>query len=148
MKEYWAKEGGEEAREKFYDKCGTIQAEEFRRQDAFTQVKFRILNEHAGAKDRTCDVFNFFKCPYGAEYDALIDRGRAACELLRQLQWYDAHWNRNTSVIPAQNEMKWYHFGEPGIIDVTNFDDVMKAAQDGRIQKVAAEHEAYHKAMA
>jgi hypothetical protein len=41
--------GGEEAKQKFYDTCEKIQAEEYRRRDAFQQVKLKILNELAGA---------------------------------------------------------------------------------------------------
>jgi hypothetical protein len=38
--------------------------------------------------------------------------------------------------------MKWYHF-EASIIDVTSYDDVMKALDDGRFERVIAEHEKY-----
>jgi hypothetical protein len=145
MSEHWEKQGG---KEKFYDRCAKSDAERFRRQDAIEQVKFRILNEHAGARNRTCTTLNFFKCPYGEEYQPLINAGRAAEELLDNLDYYHSHWHRDPSLTPAQNQMKWYHFGEPEIVDVTNYDDVKKAATDGRMQKIATEREAYYKAMA
>jgi hypothetical protein len=37
--------------------------------------------------------------------------------------------------------MKWYHFDEASIIDVTSYDDVMKALDDGRLERIIAEHE-------
>lgn len=137
--------GGEEAQQKFYDECGKVKAAEFRRRDAFEQVKLGILNELAGANDRTCNVLNFFKCPYGNEHKTLINDGKAASELLEHLEWYDGHWNPNSNITPAQNQMKWYHYGQPGIIDVTNLDDIKTALADGRISKIAAEHERYMK---
>ena len=142
----WGPErGGEEAKQKFYDTCEKTQAEEFRRRDAFEQVKLRILNELGGARGRTCTVLNFFKCPYGEEYNTLCADGEAAYELLDQLRWYDKHWNRSSSDIPAQNDMKWYHFNEPPIIDVTCYEDICKAVDDGRLDKIVAERKRYMK---
>ena len=137
--------GGEEAQEKFYDTCGKIQAEEYRRRDAFEQVKLRILNELAGAHNRTCTVLNFFKCPYGDECNTLLDEGKTARSLLKHLEWYDEHWNRNSTHIPAQDDMKWYHFNDPPILDVRSFDDVTKALEDGRMNRIIQEHETYLK---
>jgi hypothetical protein len=91
-------------------------------------------------------VLNFFKCPYGKEYTTLISAGRAAEDLFRNLDWYDKHWHRDPGNPPLESQMKWYHFSDPEIIDLTNYDDIKSAAEDGRIQKVAAEREAYNKA--
>ena len=41
--------------------------------------------------------------------------------------------------------MKWYHYGEPEIINVTSLDDIVKAMEDGRFDKVVEEHERYMK---
>ena len=144
-KEHWAKQGG---KQKFYDCCEKAEAEKFRLNDAIEQMKFRILNEQAGANDRTCDVLNFFNCPYGKEYLTLIKAGGAAQELFTNLDWYHTHWHRDLNSIPSQSEMKWYHYSDSEIIDLTNFEDVKKAAEDGRVRKIATEREAYSKAMA
>jgi hypothetical protein len=40
---------------------------------------------------------------------------------------------------------KWYHYGEPQIIDVTSFDDIDKALDDGRFRRIVEEHEKYTK---
>jgi hypothetical protein len=39
--------------------------------------------------------------------------------------------------------MKWYHFNEPPIIDVTRYEDICKALDDGRLDKIVAEHKRY-----
>ena len=60
----------------------------------------------------------------------------------QEIRRYDHHWNPDHTCIPAQVDMKWYHF-EASIIDVTSYDDVMKALDDGRFERVIAEHEKY-----
>jgi hypothetical protein len=47
-----------------------------------------------------------------------------------------------TQTRPA-SESKWYHYNEPPIIDVRNLDDVTKAIQDGRFNRIHEEHERY-----
>jgi len=39
--------------------------------------------------------------------------------------------------------MKWYHFNEPDILDVTDLDDIMRSLDDGRFHKILEEHERY-----
>ena len=141
-REHWARQGG---KEKFYQSCEPSRANQFRLQDAIEQMKYRILNEHAGANNRTCTLLNFFKCPYGKEYAALINAGRNAEQLFTNLDWYHSHWHKDPGIIPSQDELKWYHFNDPEFIDLTNYDDIIEATKDGRIQKIAKEREAYHK---
>jgi hypothetical protein len=38
-----------------------------------------------------------------------------------------------------------YHFDEPSIIDVTSYEDVLKALEDGRMDKIANEYIKYNK---
>jgi hypothetical protein len=145
VREAWASQGGEEARQKFYERWEKIEAEKFRRQDAMQKTQLRVVSEFGRAGDRTCDVLNFFKCPYGEEYKTLLEDGQAAFTLWGHIKWYDHHWNHDPGHIPAQDEMKWYHFNEPRILDVTNYEDIRKALNDGRLDKIAAEHERYLK---
>ena len=42
-------------------------------------------------------------------------------------------------------EMKWYHFNQPPIIDVTNYDDIIRALEDGQLDKIIDEHLRYMK---
>jgi len=39
--------------------------------------------------------------------------------------------------------MKWYHFGEPSIIDVTSYEDIIKAVEDGILEKIIEERKKY-----
>jgi hypothetical protein len=41
--------------------------------------------------------------------------------------------------------MKWCYFNEPPIIDVMNYDDLVRAIEDGRVDKIIQEHERYMK---
>lgn len=45
----------------------------------------------------------------------------------------------------GSRDMKWYHYGEPDVIDVTSCDDVLKAIDDGRLQRIIEEHKRYMK---
>jgi hypothetical protein len=61
------------------------------------------------------------------------------------LQWYDRHWNRHSTFTPSSDEVKWYHWGEPSIIDLTSYQDILKALKDGRLDKIIDEHKKYMK---
>jgi hypothetical protein len=142
---FWEQNGGEEAREKFYEKCGEPKASEFRREDAMRIVEWRLYNEAAEANNRTCSVLNYFHCPYDQEWRTLIEDGSIAYKLWKHIRWYDYHWNSTTTISPRPSERKWFHLGEPPIIDVGDFEDIMKALEDGRLDKIVEEHEKYMK---
>lgn len=143
---YWQENGGgEEAKKKFYEECGEPRASEFRRQDAMREAQWRLYNEAAGAENRTCSVINYFQCPYRDERQTLTEDGYSAHTLWKHIYWYDHHWNLDTSVTPRSSELKWYHFGEPPIIDVKSFEDIIKALEDGRLEKIILEHKRYMK---
>jgi len=74
-----------------------------------------------------------------------LQDGYDANRLWEHIEWYDRHWNLDTSYTPPASEMKWYHFNEPRIIDVTDYDDILKAIDDGRLDKVIDEHTRYMK---
>jgi hypothetical protein len=142
----WDHRGGEEAKEKFYKTCEPSRAVEFRREDAMRKTKLRLYNETAKANNRTCDIINYFKCPYGEERDQLTKNGEAAEKLRKLVEWYDKHWNPcRSTIIPPEDEKKWYHKTETGIIDVTNLEDILKAVEDGRIEKISEEQERFKK---
>jgi hypothetical protein len=117
----------------------------FRRQDAMQHAEWRIFNELAAANDRTCKVVNYFHCPYGDAWRQLQQDGYDAHRLWEHIEWYNRHWNLDTSYTPAASDMKWYHFNEPPIIDVTNYDDIILAIEDGRLDKIIDEHTRYMK---
>lgn len=142
---YWAENGGEEAKQRFYEQCGEPKKSQFRREDAMLETEWRLYNELAGANNRTCKIINYFHCPYGDEWRDLIEDGYLAYKLWQHVTWYDRHWNPDHTFTSPASERKWYHYGEPAIIDVTNLDDICKALDDGRFDKIVAEHERYMK---
>jgi hypothetical protein len=140
---YWQEQGGETAKEEWYQEAGEPYATRFRKQDAMQQVEWRIYNELGAANDRTCEVVNYFHCPYGDEWRQLQENGYHAYHLWRHVSWYDHHWNQDPSQTPPASEMKWFHFNEPPIIDITDFDDITRAIEDGRLARIQGEHAAY-----
>jgi hypothetical protein len=142
---YWQENGGETAKESWYQEVGEPHTSSFRKQDAMRQVKWRIYNELAEANNRTCEIHNYFRCPYGDAYRQLLQDGYDAHWFWEHIEWYDNHWNRSTSYTPAASDMKWYHYDEPAIIDVANYDDILNAIDDGRLDRIIDEHARYMK---
>lgn len=142
---YWQENGGEAAKERWYEEAGEPYTSSFRKQDAMRQVEWRIYNELAEANNRTCEIMNFFRCPYGDGWRQLLQDGHDAHRFWEQIAWYDHHWNPSHTSTPSARELKWYHFDEPSIIDVTSYDDIVKAIDDGRLDKIIDEHTRYMK---
>jgi hypothetical protein len=142
---YWQENGGETAKEKWYQEAGEPYTSSFRKDDAMRQVEWRIYNELGEANNRTCEIMNFFRCPYGDGWRQLLQDGNDAHRFWEQITWYDHHWNPSHTSTPSARELKWYHFDEPSIIDVTSYDDIVKAIDDGRLDKIIDEHIRYMK---
>jgi hypothetical protein len=142
---YWQENGGEAAKENWYKEAGEPYTSSFRKDDAMRQVKWRIYNELGEANNRTCEAMNFFHCPNGDAWRQLLQDGHDAHWLWEQIKWYDHHWNRDHTTTPAASEMKWYHYDEPAIIDVTDYDDIIRAIEDGRLDRIIDEHTRYMK---
>lgn len=111
------------------------------REDRMRLVKLRFFEEDGGARGKSCEVKNKYKCPYGEESEQLIEDGRLVRALWRLIEWYDDHWNPSHTFRPAESEMKWYHYDESSIIDVTSYEGILKAIDDGRIEKIKEEYE-------
>lgn len=105
------------------------------REEAKRVLRHAFYDDGAGANGRTCQVVNFFKCPYRNERDELIKSGRIFRESWNHLEWYERHWYNNHISNPAEDEKKWYHWNEPKTIDLTNPDDVVKSLEDGRYDR-------------
>jgi len=142
---YWQENGGETAKERWYQEAGEPYTSSFRKDDAIRQVEWRIYNELAEVNNRTCEILNYFHCPYRDARDQLLQDGDDAHWLWEHIRWYDYHWNRDHTFTPAASEHEWYHYGEPPVIDVTNYDDIMRAIDDGRLDKIIDEHLRYMK---
>lgn len=108
-------------------------------------VELRLYEELGGAGGRSCRVKIKYACPYGEESEQLIEKGGPVETLWKHIEWYDCHWNPSHTYRPSDQEVKWYHCGEPSIIDVTSYDDVLKAREDGRLERIIQEHERYMK---
>lgn len=142
---YWKENGGEAAKESWYKEVGELTASNFRKEDAMQQVEWRIYNELAEANNRTCEIMNYFHCPYGDTWRKLLQDGHDARLLWQQITWYDEHWNGSPYSTPSRSEQRWYHLNEPPIIDVTSYDDIIRAIDDGRLDKIIDEHTRYKK---
>lgn len=118
------------------------------RRDKMQIVQLRFYREIGLAGDKTCSVENRFKCPYGEGSNRLVQDGAVAHDVWRVVEWYDEHWNGCSHHVPASSDSKWYHYGEPGVIDVTDYEDVLKSIEDGRLEKVVKEREAFNEATA
>ncbi|NWF87758.1 hypothetical protein HXY32_08140 [Candidatus Bathyarchaeota archaeon] len=115
------------------------------RRNKMNYVELRLYEEEGGAEGKVCEVRNKYRCPYGEETNELIECGRIAKFVWRQIEWYDLHWNTSETFRPAASEIKWYHYGEPSIIDVTSYEDVLKAVEDGRLERIIEERVKYEK---
>jgi hypothetical protein len=88
---------------------------------------------------------NFFHCPYGDAWRQLLQDGDTASLLWQHIYWYDYHWNGSPYSTPPRSEQRWYHLNEPPIIDVTSCDDIIRAIDDGRLDRIRDEHTRYMK---
>jgi len=115
------------------------------RRNKMMVVELRLYEEIGRAEGKNCKVKNKYRCPYGELSEQLIEHGGVAKAIWREVEWYDTHWNPSPGFRPSAEEMKWYHYDEPGIIDVTSYDDIIKAIENGRFEKIVTEHRRYLK---
>ena len=106
-------------------------------------VQLRLYEDMGGAKGKSCEVENKYRCPYGEESEQLIEDGGLVKFIWRQIEWYDHHWNPSNTFRPAIQDMKWYRYDESSIIDVTSYEDILKAIEDGRLEKIIKDHKKY-----
>jgi len=135
---------------RFYESLSPWKRQELERLDRLKVTEYRLYNELGEAHDRVCPLdenkMDFFKCPFGEEEaEKLVEDGRLINWLWRHLEWYNEHHWRSSTYKPPSSEMKWYHYDETPIVDPADYDDVLRAIDDGRIEKVVEEHEAYMK---
>lgn len=115
------------------------------RRNKMMKVELRLYEEMGGAKGKNCEVKNKYRCPYGAKSKRLIEDSELVKFIWRLVEWYDHHWNPSPTFRPSAEDMKRYHYGEPGILDVTSYDDVLKAVEDGRLKRIMDEYKKYEK---
>ena len=49
------------------------------------------------------------------------------------------------SLRPSAQDLKWYYYDEPSILDVTNYEDILEAIEDGRMERIIEERKKYEK---
>jgi len=142
---YWEEHGGEAGKEQHFEEMGEKFRQSYLKSEALRDVEWRVFIEIAEANNRTCKIVNYFKCPYGEKRQEFIENGLLAEEIWQHIYWYDIHWNEGHTFEVSPSESKWYHYGEPALIDVTSVDDIVKAMEDDRFDKIIEEHERYMK---
>ncbi len=115
------------------------------RGDKMRVVKLRFYDEVGFTAGKSCQVKNMYKCPYREKSKRLVKDGGLAKSIWELVEYYDSHWNRSRIHFPLKNEEKWYHYDEPSLIDVTSYEDVMKATEDGRLLKILEEFKMHEK---
>ena len=107
------------------------------------RVELEFFEVEGGAEGKTCDVWNRCLCPFGAKCRELGKLGGNVKYLLEVVQYYDMHWNGMRGSTPSRSHLGWFHFGEEGFLDVTNREDILKAVQDGRFNRIVDERKRY-----
>jgi hypothetical protein len=120
---------------------------EARRSAKMANVELDFLEVEGGAKGKACAVRNMYLCPFGEGSSELIGLGVPVAMLWALIEFYDGHWNGSSSFTPSPSDAKWYHMGEPGILDVTSRQDILDALEDGRIRRIAEERKRFTEAV-
>jgi hypothetical protein len=115
------------------------------RSDKMRLVELRFYDEVGFAEGKKCEVKHKYRCPYGEESERLVEEGSGVRNIWRLIEWYDSYWNRTHTVSPAACDMKWYHYDEPSIIDVTSYEDILKAVEDDRLLRILEERKKHEK---
>ena len=126
----------------FYEReLSSEKRREFERQDRLKVTEYMLYNDLGGVQGRVCPLDeekrDFFSCPFGDEAEGLVEDGRVIETFWQHLKWYDRrHWELSTRITAGD---------EAPIVDPADYEDVLKAIDDGRFDKVIEEHEAYMK---
>ncbi len=113
------------------------------RENKMNYVELRLYEEIGLAESKKCQLTNKYRCPYGEQSNKLIENGRIARFIWEIVWWYNHHWNPSSRYTPPASDMKWYHYGEPSIIDVTSYEDILKALENGRFNRILEEYKKY-----
>lgn len=108
------------------------------------RVQLGFIEVDGAAEGKVCEVHNKYLCPYGVLSWELVKLGNMVRYLWRLVEFYDRHWNGPQCYTPPPREAKWYHMGEPSLLDVTSRDDILKALEDGRMDKIVEEFRRYN----
>lgn len=113
------------------------------RQNKTYFVKLRLYEEFGGAKGKSCDVRNKYKCPYGELSEDLARDGYTVEVMIDAMEWYDLNKKRgfHDDFFSGDGE-----FDDESIrVDLASFHDVGEAVSDGRMSKLVNKYMEYMK---
>jgi hypothetical protein len=108
-------------------------------------VELKLYEEIGRAEGKACIEGNRYNCPYKAKSTKLADCGSTAKFIWKLVKYYDDYWNGSPDITPCAGVRRFCHFGEPSIIDVTDYEDIIRACSDGRMMKIKKEHDEFQK---
>jgi len=92
------------------------------RRDKMLDVELRLYEEIGRAKGKICTDNNRCRYRYKAKSTKLADCGGTAKRIWELVEFYDEHWNGSLYSAPRPKDMKWYHFDEQRIVDMTDYE--------------------------
>lgn len=111
------------------------------------RVELEFLELYGGTEGKTCEARNKCLCPYGAKSSELIKLGDRVETLWDIVEYYHSHWHPSDGFRLGDSDVQWYHFSEEDFLDVTSREDILKAVEDGRIEKIAEERRRHDEAI-
>jgi hypothetical protein len=105
------------------------------------RVELEFLELYGGTEGKDCEARNKCLCPYGAKSSELIKLGHQVKMLWKIVEYYHSHWHSSKFCGPSKSDYQWYHLDEEDFLDVTSLEDILKAVEDGRIERIAEERQ-------
>jgi hypothetical protein len=109
------------------------------------QAELRLWEENGLALGKECVVKNRYLCPFDEGSEELVQAGEDSKWFWNIVEFYDRHWNRSKCGSAPACDAKWYHYNDSPLLDVTSYEDMIKALADGRIRKIYTEYLNYEK---
>jgi hypothetical protein len=100
------------------------------------RVQLGFLEIDGAAEGKFCAVHNKYLCPYGPKSGEFVKLGNMVRYLWLLIEFYDRYWNNPKGCTKPLKEAKLNHIDKPSLIEVTSRDDILKALEDGRIDKI------------
>jgi hypothetical protein len=116
------------------------------RDEKMKRVELEFLELYGGTEGKTCEERNKCLCPYGAKSLELLELGHRVKMLWEIVEYYHRYWHSSNFSSSSKNGYEWYHTDEEGFLDVTSREDLLKAVEDGRIERIAEERRKHDEA--
>jgi len=108
-------------------------------------VKLRLYEDEeiGGAKGKSCDVRNKYKCPYGELSEDLIEYGHIVELMIKAMEWYDENQKSGFHDDFFSGDGKFDY--ESISVDLASLHDVREAVSDRRMSKLVNKYIEYMK---